>query len=103
MKKGQDKLVWSGYVILLIYNIFSVSGVFESSLNYRFTEFYVENFGTLVLLEFVLVAALFVNIILNYDEYRSKTQIPHLILTALMLVLFLLKLVFYFMGSFKVM
>ncbi len=101
MKKGEDKLVWLGYVILIIYNVITLTGVFENPLSAGFHKFYQDNFGTLTLLELVMVAGLFVNMIINYDSFQTNTRKFHLGITAFATVCFLLKLVFFFMGVFK--
>lgn len=103
MEKKEDKLVWIGYVILIAYNFIALSGVFENPLNMSFHKFYIENFGTLCLMEFVVVASLFVNMILNYDKFKSGINKVHLVLTGLCLICFLIKVIFFFMGVFKVM
>lgn len=103
MEKKEDKLVWSGYLLLLGYNSIALSGVFENPLNQNFYKFYIENFGTLCLMEFVVVAALFVNMILNYDKFKSGINKVHLIITGLSFVCLLVKVIFFFMGVFKVM
>ncbi|MFK7756515.1 MAG: hypothetical protein AB8B53_06235 [Flavobacteriales bacterium] len=101
MKKGEDKLVWAGYVILIVYNVIALTGVFENPLSEGFHKFYQDNFGTLTLLELVMVAGLFVNMIINYDSFQDQSRKFHLIITALVTVCFMLKLVFFFMGVFK--
>ena len=101
MEKKEDKLVWIGYVILITYNVIALSGVFENPLNMSFHKFYIENFGTLCLMEFVVVASLFVNMILNYDKFKSGINKVHLVLTGLCLICFLIKVIFFFMGVFK--
>lgn len=103
MEKKEDKLVWFGYALLIAYNVVALSGVFENPLSQSFHKFYIDNFGTLCLMEFVVVASLFVNMILNYDKFKSGTDKVHLVLTGLCLICFLIKLIFFFMGVFKVM
>lgn len=103
MEKKEDKLVWLGYAMLVAYNIIALSGVFENPLNQNFHKFYIENFGTLCLMEFVVVVSLFVNMILNYDKFKSGINKVHLIITGLSFVCFLVKVIFFFMGVFKVM
>ena len=101
MQKKEDKLVWAGYLALIIYNIFSVPGIFKAPISESFMNFYNDNFGVLILLEFIVVAALFVNMILNFDKFKSNNNKIHLVLTALVLILFFLKIVFFFMRNFE--
>lgn len=101
MKNGEDKLVWTGYVILIVYNVIALTGVFERPLSLAFHKFYQDAFGTLTLLELVIVAAIFVNMIINYDSFSERTRKFHLGITAFVTVCFLLKVVFFFMGVFK--
>lgn len=101
MQKREDKLVIIGYVLLVIYNIMALTGVFNSPISEAFHKFYLDNFGTLTLLEFILVAGLFVNMILNFDQFKNVSGKMHLVFTALCLICFIMKLVFFFMGVFK--
>jgi len=102
MLKKDVSLIWISYLVLLIYNVFSLSCAFENALSVDFHKFYQDNFGTLFLLELILVASIFVNIILNYDTYKEKKNFSHIIITALLVIAFFIKIIFYFMGVFKV-
>ncbi len=101
MKKSDDKLVWIGYVFLVIYNILALTGVFDHPLSTGFHKFYQDNFGTITFLEFIIVAGLFVNMILNFDSFKKQRGKIHLALTAVCLICFFIKLIFFFMGIFK--
>ncbi len=101
MNHKEDKLVWVGYLVLLVYNAIALTGVFEKPISEAFHKFYLDNLGTLSLLEFFIVAALFVNMILNYDKFKGQKGVIHLALTAICLICFFIKLVFFFMGVFK--
>ena len=101
MLKKEDRLIWLGYSILLVHNALVVPGLFKFPLIQEYLDFYNDNTGTLGLFEFVVLAGLFGNLIMNFDKYKNQSNKIHLILTGLFMFCFFLKIIFFFLGGFE--
>lgn len=101
MIKKEDRLIWMGFGVLFIYNLFLIPNLFGIKFITTIYEFYSKNMGTLTLLEFMMIAGLFGNLVVNYEKHKKDSNKLVLILTALMAFCFFLKIVFFFLGGFE--
>ena len=101
MLKKEYSLIWLGYFILTVYNALIIPNLFKTPFLTGIYKFYQKNLGTMVLLELVILIGLFGNLIVNFDKYTKEAGRINLILTALVMMCFFLKLIFFFMGGFE--